>query len=395
MPLERMILCDTPATLAEGLALLADLDVIGVDVERADWDRYYRAAALIQVGGDGRVALVDPIALDDLAPLHDVLLGRTTVLHALENDLGPMESAGVVPIAVEDTAIAAGILGLPTGLEGLLRDLLGVELEGDKSAMQRAQWEERPLTEEMLAYAAGDVADLPALWEEIADRLREAERTDWYRQELEAMLTMPSVEERRDWSRLKGIGRLDPTTRARARQVWEMREDLARSTDTAPSRILGDKILVDLAVAPPAAKGELGRRGVRRQAIREFGEAIMEALAAPVDETRARSGPRLRPPNEADRALAERLRVLRSARAAEIGIDAGILCPSRTLMGAVLTDPATEDEIRDALGLRAWQWDQLADVFVEAFDGGPDGEDDAAGGEGASEPAPAAAEGAS
>ncbi len=395
MPLEHMILCDTPATLAEGLALLADLDVIGVDVERADWDRYYRAAALIQVGGDGRVALVDPIALDDLAPLHDVLLGRTTVLHALENDLGPMASAGVVPIAVEDTAIAAGILGLPTGLEGLLRDLLGVELGGDKSAMQRAQWEERPLTEEMLAYAAGDVADLPALWEELADRLREAERTDWYRQELEAMLTMPSVEERRDWSRLKGIGRLDPTTRARARQVWEMREDLARSTDTAPSRILGDKILVDLAVTPPAAKGELGRRGVRRQAVREFGEAIMDALDAPVDETRARSGPRLRPPSEADRALAERLRVLRSARAAEIGIDAGILCPSRTLMGAVLADPATEDEIRDALGLRGWQWDQLADVFVEAFDGGPDGEDDAAAGEGASEPAPAAAEGAS
>jgi ribonuclease D len=368
MPLEHMILCDTPDALAAGLADLDDLEVIGVDVERADWDRYYRAAALIQVGGHGRVALIDPIRLEDLSPLQDLLIGRTTVLHALENDLGPMASAGVVPERVEDTAVAAAILGLPTGLEGLLRDLLGVELEGDKSAMQRAQWEERPLTPAMLAYAAGDVADLPALWTELAAQLDATGRTEWYRQELDATLSMPSVEERRDWSRLKGIGRLDPTTRARARQVWEVREDLARNTDTAPSRILGDKVLVDLAVSPPTGKGDLGRRGVRRQAVRDFGEAIVDALTDPVDRERASTAPRQRPPTDADRALVDRLRVLRSERAQEIGVDAGILCPNRTLMSAVLADPATPEEIRAALSLRPWQWEQLADAFIEAFD---------------------------
>jgi ribonuclease D len=378
MPLQQMILADTPERLAEGLDLLDDLDVVGVDVERADWDRYYRAAALIQVGGRGRVALVDPIELDDLAPLGAYLAGRRTILHALENDLVPLANAGVHPPVVEDTAIAAAILGLPTGLEGLLRDLLGVELEGDKAAMQRAPWEERPLTDAMLEYAAGDVADLPELWDVLADRLAEAGRRDWYDQELAATIAQPSVEERRDWTRLKGIGRLDPATRARARRVWEVREDLARSTDTAPSRIVGDKVLVALAVEPPAARSELGRRGVRRQAIREFGEDLMAALSADPDPTPARSGPRQRPPTEADRSLADRLRVLRSARAEELGIDAGVLCPSRVLMGAVMADPTSPEEVRAALDLRPWQWEQLAEVFVEAFDLG-EGEADGPG----------------
>jgi ribonuclease D len=369
MPLERMILADTPETLAEGLDLLGDLEVVGVDVERADWDRYYRAAALIQVGGEGLVTLVDPVVLEDLSPLHEYLASRRTILHALENDLDPLDNADVHPPVVEDTAIAAAVLGLPTGLEGLLRDLLGVELEGDKSAMQRAQWEERPLKPEMLTYAAGDVADLPELWDELAARLDEAGRMAWYAEELAATLAMPSVEERRDWSRLKGIGRLDPATRARARRVWERREDLARDTDTAPSRILGDKVLVDLAVNPPSGRGDLGRRGVRRQSVREFGDDIVSALREPVDEQLARSpGPRVRPPTDADRKLAERLRVLRSARAEELGIDAGVLCPSRTLMGAVLADPTTPEEIREALGLRRWQWEQLAEDFTDAFD---------------------------
>jgi ribonuclease D len=367
MPIEKLVLADSPGGLEEGLTLLADLETVGVDVERADWDRYYRAAGLIQVGGAGRVAIVDPVVLEDLGPLDAFLATRRTVLHALENDLEPLASAGVHPRAIDDTAIAAGILGLPTGLEGLLRDLLGVELEGDKSAMQRAQWEERPLTQAMIEYAAGDVADLPALWALLSDRLDEAGRRSWYEQELEARVTQPSVEERRDWTRLKGIGRLDPPTRARVRQVWEAREELARSTDTAPSRIVGDKVLVELAVDPPASAGELGRRGVRRQAVREFGADLVAALRAPVDESTVRPRQRTRPPTESDRQVADKLRALRAQRAAELGIDAGILCPSRTLMGAVLADPTSAEELRTALDLRPWQWEQLAEPFLAAF----------------------------
>lgn len=370
MPLHEYELVDDDAALVHALSRLAALDPVGVDVERADWNRYYRAPALIQIGGKGRVALVDPIRIPDLAPLHDFLAERTVVLHAMENDLTPLAAVGVIPDTIEDTAIAAAVLGLPTGLEGLLRDVLGVALAADKQAMQRANWEDRPLTEEMLRYAAGDVADLPALWQALVARLEASGRREWYRQERDAVRRQPPVEERREWTRTKGAGRLDPVSRARLRALWDVREELGRATDTAPGRIANDRVLVDLATSPPAAASELGRRGVRRQAVRDFGDELMAALrnsGAAAEESAPRAGARGPRPSEAHRAAAERLRALRAERARELGIDAGVLCPSRTLLTAVATDPTTPEQLRDALGLRPWQWEQLGAAFCEAL----------------------------
>lgn len=377
MVVHSVVLADTPERLREALDDLDDLDTVGVDVERADWDRYWRSAALIQVGGSGRVALVDPLEISDLGPLAAFLGARTCVLHAMDNDLGPLASAGIEPATVEDTSIAAAVLGLPLGLEVLLRDLLGVELDRNKAAMQRADWEARPLTPQMQAYAAGDVADLPALWALLEKRLEAEGRTDWYRQELEAVRSQPPAEQRRTWTRTKGIGRLDPAARARFRSLWDTREELAQSTDTAPSRIAGDKLLVDLAVRPPASTGELGRRGLRRAAVRTWGPALLEALEGPAQALPGRADGRRgeqpgaerngRPPTDADRDLADRLRMLRAERAAALGIDPGVLCPSRRLLAAVVADPHTPVELREALALRPWQWDELGWVFCEAL----------------------------
>ena len=365
MPLEELIVVERTEELASAMSTLADLEAIGIDVERADWDRYYRAAALIQVGGAGRVVVIDPLSVTDFTAMDDFLRDRTSVFHAVENDLDPIVSLGVKPTEICDTAIAAAVLGMPTGLEGLLRDMLGVELSGDKSAMQRANWEARPLTSEMLEYAAGDVADLPALWTVLAERLDETERRAWYDQELEALLALPSVEDRRKWSRTKGAGRLDPRARARLRQLWQAREDLGRDTDTAPGRIASDSVLVDLAQNPPKGVGELGRRGVRRQAVRTFGDALMQAVVdGETVEPETRTGGR--PPSDQDRQLIDKLRQVRSDRATVLGIDAGVLCPSRTLAPALLSDPETPDDLRVALGLRPWQWEQLGYAFCEA-----------------------------
>ena len=364
MPLEQLTVAATQDALVAGLADLSDLTVVGVDVERADWDRYYRAPALIQVGGGGRVLVVDPLALGDLAPLAAFLAARQTVVHALENDLVPLAACGVEPPHVDDTAIAAALLGLPTGLSALLEAQLGITLEGDKQAMQRADWEARPLSEEMLRYAAADVADLPALWQELDRRLEQRSRRGWYDEELATTLAQPAVEERRAWHRVKGVGSLDPPARSRMNALWRAREDLAQRTDTAPNRIVGDKVLVDLAASPPAGVSDLGRRGMRRQSVRQFGDQLVAALdkptAAPLPDPRRR-------PTDADRAAADRLRTLRADIAGRLGIDPGVLCPNRVLLAALLSDPGSAEELRAALRLRAWQWEQVGAAFCEAL----------------------------
>jgi len=236
--------------------------------------------------------------------------------------------------------------------------------------MQRANWEARPLTPAMLAYAAGDVADLPALWDVLHRRLVEAGRLDWYHQEREAVRDQPPVEQRRDWTRTKGVGRLDPISRARLRSLWEAREDLARATDTAPARIASDKLLVDLALRPPTDAGELTRRGLRRAAAREWGGALLRALSsegAATAEPSPRVAAGVRIPDENDRAKVDLLRALRTERAQSLDIDPGVLCPSRVLLGAVLRDPGTCDQLEQALGLRPWQWEQVGPDFCDAL----------------------------
>lgn len=366
MSLDRLVLVDRQADIGAALDTLADLADIGVDVERADWDRYYRSAALIQLGGEGRVVVIDPLALDDLAPVQRFLEERRVVLHAMENDLVPLAASGIAPPVVDDTSIAAALLGLPTGLETLLREVLGVELDGDKAAMQRADWEQRPLPEAMVRYAAGDVADLPALWHALAEQLEAAGRMSWYDEELAAALTLPPAEERRDWTRTKGAGRLRADAQGRLRALWEAREHTARETDTAPGRLMGDRLLVEFAERPPRDTKELQRRGMRRQAVRAFGATALQALdaAEPLSESGSR---RARASTDEDRELADRLKVIRARMAAELGIPPGVLCPARTLLHAVVSDPADGTEARELLGLRGWQWEILGAPFCEAL----------------------------
>ena len=158
---------DDPSDLASALARI-DEPLVGVDVERADAPRYYRTAALIQVGTADHVVLVDAVALDPVPLLGDFLAERTAVLHALPNDLEPLRAVGVEVGTVHDTAVAASLLGLPIGLDPLLQELLDVALSPDKERFQRADWERRPLPHDMAAYAAGDVVHLGELWDELA-----------------------------------------------------------------------------------------------------------------------------------------------------------------------------------------------------------------------------------
>lgn len=365
MPVDRRVFATTPDGLAAALDELAGATVVGVDVERADAHRYWRHPALIQLGVDGTVVLVDPLTVPDLPALDAFLRGRTVVLHAMDNDVAPLASVGVALGDIEDTAVAAAILGLPTGLESLLDQVLDVRYDGDKQRMQRADWSRRPLTDAMLQYAAADVADLPRLWHTLRDRLVETGRLPWYEQERDAVRDQPPLEERRAWTRLRGIGRLNRHAQTRAHALWHTRETLARDTDTAPNRIVSDRVLLDLASAPVDDLAKLRRAGVRRQSARKFGDELLRAMREGTPAPPAR--PRSRRFDEQDRALLDDLRARRSGVAGELGLDPGVLCPNRALERAVASRPVSVEELCAGLDLRPWQWELLAEEFTEAL----------------------------
>ena len=362
-------LVDEPGRLRAALASLgADVDApVGIDVERADAARYHRDAALVQVGVAGRCILLDGVRLHDLGELDHFLAQRTVILHALENDLDPLAAKGVHPERIADTAVAAAILGLPTGLRALLDEALGLALDGDKSALQRADWAQRPLTEEMIAYAASDVVYLPALWAQLEQRLTAANRTEWYDQEVVA-IRQRTARDTRSWPRVKGAGRLDPRERARLRAVWEARESLARDHDIAPNRLVHDEVLRALATDPPGTEEDLVRRSSRRRSLlRRHAPALLAALQEAEQgppEPRQTDGRRL---TDRDRNVHDALRRARTEVAEQLGMEAGVLCPSRPLLTALASDPPNGHALCERAGLRPWQRDLLAEPLWEAY----------------------------
>jgi ribonuclease D len=365
-PLE-VAFVDDRADVLPALAQVAD-EVVGIDVERADADRYYRRAALVQVGVADHCVLLDGTTLATLPELDAHLRAeRLAVLHAVANDLEPLAAKGVRPPRLADTAVAAAMLGLPTGLGPLLAEVLDVELDGDKSAYQRADWEARPLSPGMAEYAAGDVVHLPALWRALAARLAETGRTSWYEQELSWTLERAN-EDTRHWTRVKGAGALDPAARAVLRAVWEERERLAKEHDLAPNRLLHDEVLRDLATDPPRTQAQLVRRSHRRRAlVRLHADALLAAVErgrAADPEVRDRGGRRW---TEQERSAFDAMRHARSAVAEQLGMDAGVLCPSQPLWAAVAGAPADGYELCRLAGLRTWQRELLADPLWHAY----------------------------
>lgn len=356
---------DDAAALAPALDDVTD-DVLGVDVERADSDRYHRRAALVQVGDAGACVLLDPLAIPDPTPLRPLFRERLVVLHALENDVEPLEALGLELPNVADTGVAAAMLGMPTGLTNLLEEVLGVELDTDKDRYQRADWEKRPLSQGMVDYAAGDVLHLPALWRAMQQRLDEAGRWDWYEQELQATIELARTDTR-DWTRTKGVGRLDPRGRAVLRALWEERERICVTQDVAPNRLIHDKVLLALAEEPVDDVGELLRRGQRRKGpLKDHAEELYGALrrgleAEPEEKDDARRM------TEEDRAAFDALRRRRSRTARQVGLDAGVLCPGRMLRDAVAASPSDPETFAAAAGLRPWQQELLLEDLWSTY----------------------------
>ncbi len=357
--------------VADGPTLAATLDlvdepVVGIDVERADGERYFKAAALVQVGTAGRCILVDNVEIDELGPLDRFLSGRLAVFHALENDLAPLAALEVRPAHVADTSIAASLLGLPTGLRPLLGEVLEVRLSPDKERLQRADWSARPLTEEMIAYAAEDVFYLGALWSELERRLNDAGRRTWYEQELEAVVRRARGDHR-SWTRTKGLGRLDDRGRAVLRALWEEREAIARGEDVAPQLVARDECLVAIAEDPPQSLAGLRRRGLRGHQVDRYGQRLLAAAWNGLRGPHEPSSTRLRPSSNEDRATYDRLRRARAQVAERVGISSGVLCPSRLLWRAVLADPQDGTELCALAGLRPWQTQLLAQALWSAY----------------------------
>jgi ribonuclease D len=230
------------------------------------------------------IACVDPLALEDLSPLLDVLYDPaiTKVLHAAHQDLEIFyEMRGEVPAPIFDTQIAATLLGHgeQIGYGNLVKIELGIELE---KAHARADWCHRPLDDAQLEYAADDVRHLRDVYLNQRKQLAELGREEWLQPDFDDLLdpTRYSNPPEQAWRRLKGSNRLKGVQLAVLQALAAWREERAQQSDRPRRWIMKDDILLDLAKQMPQEIAKLKRiRGLEDGVIQRHGENLLKLIA--------------------------------------------------------------------------------------------------------------------
>ncbi len=180
---------------------------------------------------------------------------------------------------VFDTQVAAGFAGFSAqaGYNGLLHDVLRIRLPKTASF---TRWDARPLTDEQVRYARGDVEHLLPLADEIAARLTAKGRLEWAREECRAIADATDERDPDEvWRRLPRVTSLDPRDRAVARELAAWRERTAAREDRPVGSVVRDPTVVELAKRKPAGRRELSQiRGINPDVIRRRGEDILAAI---------------------------------------------------------------------------------------------------------------------
>jgi ribonuclease D len=383
---------ETSAALAEVTDRLARGEgPVAVDAERASGYRYGQRAYLVQMrrAGAGTV-LIDPIACPGLSGLDAALAGTEAVLHAASQDLPCLAELGFRPRQLFDTELAGRLLGYPrVALGTLVEEVLGFHLEKGHSA---ADWSIRPLRTELLRYAALDVEVLIELRDALAGELAAQGKTEWARQEFEAVLAAKPMTVRSDpWRRTSGIHRVQSRRGlAVVRELWLTRDKIAQAADLSPRRVLPDTAIIEAARSLPAGTGQLMRIGgfAGRQARRhehEWLAAITRARTSGDGELPDATGgaiPNGPPPAhrwaERDPVAAARLA---AARAVIITVAEASKLPVENLLSPDVlrrlswdppqpSDPETVGAALTSYGARAWQVELTAGPIAEAFNAG-------------------------
>lgn len=347
---------------------------VALDTEAASFHRYVDRVYLIQISSDAETALIDPLAVDDLGSLGALMAdpGIETIFHDADYDLRILDrDYGFRARRIWDTRVAAQLAGeAAVGLGALLAKYFGLTLS---KKLQRADWSRRPLTDEMIAYAAADTAHLPALRDVLADQLRALGRLSWAEEEFarleQVRVAAPDADQA--FLRLKGAKALPPRSLAVLRPVWEWRERAAAALDRAPFRVLGNDVLITLAREAPATLAGLRRPGgVPDSVIRRYGADLIAAIAEG-RETPEEAWPRVerqrRPrPDPAVELRFQRLRDLRARHAERLGLAPGLVCPNATLQAIARAAPATGTDLDPIDELRSWQREALGDDEIVA-----------------------------
>lgn len=367
-------------SLARLVERLADASELALDTEFLRERTYYPKLCLLQLATSELLVIVDPLAVDDLGPMWEMLTGDIeVVLHAAGQDLEIVQRlAGTIPPRWFDTQVGAAFLGYgdAIGYSRLVERVIG---KAPPHAEAYTDWSRRPLTPEQSRYALDDVRYLLECADRLRGELRSRGRLGWVYEELEEhskQLRCP-LEPEAQWTKVSGGRRLRGLRLAILREVAAWRERAAQERDLPRQHVVPDRVLVEIARRAPKSEAQVERlRGLHPREVGRSAAAIVQTVrrAEALSEERWPRWPT--PPANADDsnvdALASFLDAYLRSRARELELSPRLLGARQELV--LMARLAASGELA-ARGperlrlLRGWRRQTAGAELVELLEG--------------------------
>ena len=371
MEIERPPVIATDAELTGLARELAAEEIIAVDLEADSYHCYFARVCLLQITSSQRTVLVDPLALADLDPLKPVMAERRIrkIFHAADYDIRCLHrDFGMVVHNIFDTMIGCKLLGEEVlGLADLLRKYFGVELD---KKYQCANWGIRPLTEEMLHYAAEDTRYLHRLAAIIEERLKDKGRREWAQEEFALLEDLRHNDMPGHLLRaMPEAAAFDRRRLAALERLLHWRDEAARRHNRRYFQIAAGSTLTALAAALPATRDEMAAlkelpATLRERHGKEFLALMEEVRGLREDQLPELPGEPPRPRNFLANGLTRELKNWRKTTAEAMSLDPGTLINNSLLEEIARRKPTTRDALGRIPGLKRWQIEALGEQIV-------------------------------
>ena len=257
---------------------------IAIDLESNGLYRYPERVCLVQLATADGIYLLDPLLLGSSAGLGELLANEKIekIFHSADYDIRSLDRDWGFRIGnLFDTIIAAAFIGSSKlGLAAVLQEYLKIEISKDKK-LQRADWTLRPLSKELIDYAADDVRYLLAIHEHLKNQLEALGRSDWSIEEFISLTTMESYQFNIK-STVKRICRTkNPKKKElqRIQSIVSLREKIAIEHNLPTRSIIPNECIISLARQPVDSIEKLtSLKGFSKTSARKYGKQIIEAI---------------------------------------------------------------------------------------------------------------------
>jgi len=357
------------------LSEISDVKELALDTEGASFHRFLDRIYLLQISTREHSAIIDPLPIGSPARLGQLLQSKAVevVFHDADYDLRLLhQDYGWHVTNIFDTRIASQLLGIKSfGLAALLDQYFDVKLD---KKHQRADWSMRPLTPDMLQYAAQDTRYLLQLKDQIKEQLERRGRLRWAEEEFARLegTRWEAEESMEGFLRLKGARDLSRRELAVLREVANWRDTVAAQLDRATFRVMGNEALFEIARRAPKNATELGTiKGMPKGMIERAGADIISAIRRGMEAPEAElpkfpKGQRWNKDRDFDEKV-NRLKAVRDAAATRLELDPGVLCSRERLENVARSSAKTIEDLAVVPDLRRWQIEEMGEGFVRAL----------------------------